>query len=174
MNKKFSILIFFISIFILLFLFLDKNKTYGFLVKEKIQTESLEIKNPFTFIYFGYLKCKSFCPTSLGILKQISDSVKNKNIEFIFVSIDEKDSIENLLEYKKNFDPRFKFYPKNNEQAKRFMQVFKVQASENLIQNNSIHHMSNLFLIHENSYIIYPSNFTDVKKILEDMNYLEK
>lgn len=177
MIKKVFIFLISILVLILLFFYLEKNKTYGFFVENErlksIFEDKKEFNEKYLFIYFGYLKCKTFCPSSIGLMKQISDNQKTNDINFVFISLDKKnDSKEKLDEYQKNFDTRFYFYISNEKIATDLIEIFKIQFSENFFEKNPTHHSSNLYLVHKNKtkYIIYPSNYTEVTKIINDKN----
>ncbi len=177
MTKKIFIFLVSVIVFIVLFFYLDKNNTYGFLVNnselESIFKNQNEFNKKFLFIYFGYLKCKTFCPSSIGLMKQVSDKIKSDEIKFIFVSIDkENDSKEKLDEYKKNFDKRFYFYSSEELISIKLIKTFKIQFSKNLFEKDLSHHSSNLFFLNKDKtkYLIYPSNYTEISKIINDKN----
>ncbi|MFN8377786.1 MAG: SCO family protein [Anaerolineae bacterium] len=63
-----------------------------------------------TVMYFGYLHCPDFCPTTLAEFKRVEQFLGDaaENVQLVFVSVDgQRDTPELLATYLANFDPAF-------------------------------------------------------------------
>ncbi len=70
------------------------------------------LKNQWSFVFFGYTHCPDVCPTTLALLNQVDQVLKKeKGIilpKTIFISVDpERDTIEQLTDYVPYFNPEF-------------------------------------------------------------------
>ncbi|MDX1959188.1 MAG: SCO family protein [Leptospiraceae bacterium] len=190
MKSKFSLIVIFftVSFISLLGIYQFKEKTYGFVSEKKLKDFSLKnldeknfrinsLKGNSVFLYFGYTNCKRYCPNSLKLLKKLADSLKENDVRFVFISIDSnRDKTEELTKLKKNFDERFiPLYGDENE-VKQIAKEFSILYEEDKTNENelSISHSSRIFLISKDQekYLIYPDNFFDLPKILEDYRYI--
>ncbi len=71
-----------------------------------------QLKDKWSFVFFGYTSCPDVCPTTLTEMVNIADMLaeekKNDNIQFIFVTVDpERDTVELLKNYMGYFSPTF-------------------------------------------------------------------
>jgi len=71
-----------------------------------------QLKDKWSFVFFGYTSCPDICPTTLAEMVNIADILAEKkqddNIQFIFVSVDpERDTVELLKDYMGYFSPAF-------------------------------------------------------------------
>jgi len=71
------------------------------------------LKNRWSFVFFGYMNCPDICPTTLSIMQQVwrqlrADKADMKQRQMIFVSVDpERDQPQQLQDYLAYFDPTF-------------------------------------------------------------------
>ena len=71
------------------------------------------LKNRWSFVFFGYMNCPDVCPTTLGIMQQVWHQLRTskadmKQLQMIFVSVDpERDQPQQLQDYVAYFDPAF-------------------------------------------------------------------
>ena len=77
-----------------------------------------------TFLSFGYTHCPDICPTTLAMLKNMSDRLQSPERlaahQIAFVSVDpERDTRQRLAEYMKYFDPSFLGVTGNDDALER-------------------------------------------------------
>ncbi len=71
------------------------------------------LKNRWSFVFFGYMNCPDVCPTTLGIMQQVWHQLRTskadmKQLQMIFISVDpERDQPQQLQDYVAYFDPAF-------------------------------------------------------------------
>ncbi len=70
------------------------------------------LRGKWTFLFFGYTYCPDICPTTLSTMaqvrKQLISSQSEKDIQFVFVSVDPaRDNIEHMSKYVTYFDESF-------------------------------------------------------------------
>ena len=70
------------------------------------------LKNQWSFVFFGYTHCPDICPTTLALLNQVEKVLKKEtDIDLpktIFISVDpERDTVSQLAEYVPYFNPEF-------------------------------------------------------------------
>ena len=70
------------------------------------------LKGKWSFVFFGYTHCPDVCPTTLSLLNQVDQELKNKpgldSPETIFISVDPgRDTVEQLAEYMPYFNSEF-------------------------------------------------------------------
>ncbi len=72
-----------------------------------------QLKDKWTFLFFGYTYCPDICPTTLVLLKQTMELLQQheadaRNVQVVFVSVDpERDTPEVMRRYLDYFDKRF-------------------------------------------------------------------
>lgn len=71
-----------------------------------------QLKDKWSFVFFGYTSCPDVCPTTLAEMVNIADMLakekQDNNIQFIFVSVDpERDTVKILKDYMGYFSPAF-------------------------------------------------------------------
>jgi protein SCO1/2 len=71
-----------------------------------------DLKGQWSFVFFGYTHCPDVCPTTLALLNQVDQVLKNKsgvnNPKTIFISVDpRRDTVEQLAEYVPYFNAEF-------------------------------------------------------------------
>lgn len=70
------------------------------------------LKDHWTFLYFGFTSCPEVCPTTLAALKkvyaQLGPDVKKDHLQVVLVTVDpEEDTPAHLKEYLTRFNPHF-------------------------------------------------------------------
>lgn len=68
------------------------------------------LRGKWSLLFFGYTHCPDICPITLGTLKQVHQLLgdKNKNIQYVFVSVDpERDTPALLADYTGYFHADF-------------------------------------------------------------------
>jgi protein SCO1/2 len=73
--------------------------------------ELAQLKGNWSFLFFGYTHCPDICPSTLASLSKLGERLTkgvngNKNIQFVFISVDPKrDTAAILKQYTGYFDP---------------------------------------------------------------------
>ncbi len=71
------------------------------------------LKDRWSFVFFGYINCPNICPTTLSVMQQVwrqlrASKANMKQLQMIFVSVDpERDQPQQLQDYVTYFDPAF-------------------------------------------------------------------
>ncbi len=59
-------------------------------------------------LFFGFTHCPDICPNTLGLLRQVKQSVNDPRLQIVFISLDpSRDDSARLSEYIGYFDPSF-------------------------------------------------------------------
>lgn len=67
-----------------------------------------KLKGSWNLMFFGYTNCPDICPTTLTTMKQVEKRLAQKNIRYIFVSLDpQRDTSDTLKTYMDFFNPEF-------------------------------------------------------------------
>ncbi len=71
-----------------------------------------DLKNHWTFMFFGYTHCPDVCPLALGrlavVMGDLEKAQRAKDLQVVFVSVDpQRDTPEKLSTYAHYFNPRF-------------------------------------------------------------------
>lgn len=72
-----------------------------------------QLKDKWTFMFFGYTHCPDVCPTTLAVMNSVAQSIEDEdgsldNVQFVFVSVDpDRDSPAQLKEYLGYFNKAF-------------------------------------------------------------------
>lgn len=72
-----------------------------------------QLKDKWTFMFFGYTHCPDVCPTTLAVMNSVAHGIEEEdgsldNVQFVFVSVDpDRDSPEQLKEYLAYFNQSF-------------------------------------------------------------------
>jgi protein SCO1/2 len=136
----------------------------------------------FVFVYFGYLHCDQVCHNQVGVMFNIDRQASQKNIEFLFISMDpERDSPERLATYFNQFGSNFNaLRPENTAQiqsiARHYHASFFKEPSIRNPGQYDINHPGTLFLIDPEGQLalIYPNMHLRYDFILKDLEQLEK
>lgn len=134
----------------------------------------------FVFLYFGYLHCDDICHNQVGVMYNINNHTTNKDIDFIFVTMDpNRDSPTMLNDYFNQLGTNFTALT-----AKTMREIQKIAAAYNApffatgaVQSKrdyEIAHPGSLFLIDPNGQIrvVYQNQFLRYDKIINDLNML--
>lgn len=66
------------------------------------------LKGRWSLLFFGYTHCPDVCPTTLANMNHLAKTLKNTELNYVFVSLDPKrDTPEKLKEYVHYFNPDF-------------------------------------------------------------------
>lgn len=137
-----------------------------------------DLKGKISLVFFGYTTCPDFCPDTLSRMNTVLNKIENKNtIQLIFVSINPKDSLNQVKKYVEYFNERFIGLTLSenhlNNLAKRTGVYIKKIEKENNI--DFYDHTGAIFLVGKEAKItgLYtpPLNNQD---ILNDLNVLVK
>ncbi len=134
----------------------------------------------FVFLYFGYLNCDDVCHNQIGVLFNINHQTENKDLDFIFVTLDpERDSATQLNDYFNQFGPNFTALTGKNIQqiqqvAVSYKEFFFADSNTKTNLDYEISHSGNIFLIDPNGQlrIIYPNSFLRYDDMIADINLL--
>ena len=85
------------------------------------------LEGQWTILNFGYTHCPDICPTTLAMLKNMSDRLTSAKASAVpqiaFVSVDpERDTRQRLAQYMEYFDPSFLGVRGNDDELKRLAQ----------------------------------------------------
>ncbi|XP_071722845.1 protein SCO1 homolog 1, mitochondrial-like [Rutidosis leptorrhynchoides] len=89
-----------------------------------------DFKGKWTLIYFGFTHCPDICPDELQKLATAIDKIKAKagfEIVPVFISVDpERDSVEQVREYVKEFHPKLIGLTGDPEEIKKAARAYRV------------------------------------------------
>jgi cytochrome oxidase Cu insertion factor (SCO1/SenC/PrrC family) len=92
----------------------------------------------FMLIYFGYSFCPDVCPTTLSVMAQALDSLKDKRVVPVFITIDpERDTPKVLADYMKAFGPDFVGLTGSVDAIKDVEKKYRVYAVKKAIDPNN-------------------------------------
>ncbi|MBL8147844.1 MAG: SCO family protein [Anaerolineae bacterium] len=77
---------------------------------EDLSLSEITGRGKWTMLYFGYLHCPDFCPTTLAEFTRTQQILGDaaENVQLVFVSVDgERDTPELIAAYLANFNPAF-------------------------------------------------------------------
>lgn len=92
-----------------------------------------EYKGQYLLVYFGFAFCPDICPTALSNITEALNLLggDSRNIQPVFITIDpERDSIESLKAYVKNFHPKTLGLTGSQEDIDKHIKMFKVYVSK--------------------------------------------
>ena len=127
--------------------------------KNNSKFSNQDLKDKWSFVFFGYTHCPDICPTTLVTLKQINQllqkhsgaSPAKSDFQVVFVSVDPKrDTPEGLAEYVSFFNKDFIGITGNSDKIKSFAQQF---AAAYILEppekdgNYLVSHTSSIFLV---------------------------
>jgi protein SCO1/2 len=116
----------------------------------------------FVLIFFGYTSCPDICPTDLTIMSEAVDLLGESGaaVQPIFITIDpERDTVEVMADYVKNFHPRLVGLTGTPEQVNAIGARYGVRAQRYQDQSASATDQmdENYFLDHTGAiYLIAP------------------
>ena len=118
--------------------------------------KNINLKNKWSFVFFGYTHCPDICPTTLVTLKHIYNLLKKHplaaaNMQVIFVSVDpERDNAKDLGKYVKYFNKDFIALTGTTEAIKNFTQQFSAAYFKEKPTSPGeylVSHASSIFLV---------------------------
>lgn len=139
-------------------------------------------KGKFVFLYFGYLNCNDVCHNQVGVMFNINNQTDNKDIDFIFVTMDpSRDSPEMLNDYFNQFGSNFfaltgASMAEIQKVASLYKAYFFADGATQIGQDYEISHPGSIFLIDPdgNIQVVYQNIFLRYDKIIEDLNRLRQ
>jgi len=114
------------------------------------------LKGKWSFVFFGYTHCPDICPTTMSILKQVNNALKDKHqlasdIQVIFVSVDpQRDNPETLKKYIAFFNPKFTAVTGYADPLAKFSRQFGaayINEATDASNNYLVSHTSSIFLV---------------------------
>lgn len=132
----------------------------------------------FRLIYFGYLTCPDFCPTTMAKFRQIYVALGEPDgLEVLFMSVDpERDSIEKIQPYVAAFHEDFIGLRTDPDQLPAILSQFGVTAVKQQVEsvlNYLVDHTASIYLIDEDGHVMgrYPYE-TPQEDIIHDLELL--
>lgn len=128
-------------------------------------------------IYFGYLTCPDFCPTTLTELQQIYRRLENPadHVKIVFVSVDpDRDTLEHMTSYVHAFHQDFIGLRGEGDTLTQVMNQFGVIAEKRQLADSPlsylIDHTASIFLIAPDGRLEAQYLYgTDYRDILHDV-----
>jgi protein SCO1/2 len=117
------------------------------------------LQGQWTFLFFGYTYCPDICPTTLALLKQVDQLLRDqktllpiKHPRFVFISVDPaRDTTERLAEYVSYFNPAFLGVTGLEEQLQALTQplgiAYRRAPDSESNENYLIEHSSSILLV---------------------------
>jgi protein SCO1/2 len=146
-----------------------------------VKTEK-DFRGKFMLIYFGYSFCPDVCPTALQIMSVAVQNLGNKaaSVTPIFITVDpERDTIEHLSQYVKNFEGGMIGLTGSAEQVKQAAKVYRVYyrkadpAPGDAPENYLMDHSSVVYLMdREGRYVTHFTHQSPSEKIEEALRDL--
>lgn len=104
-----------------------------------------------TILFFGYTQCRSICPTTMAMLHQTYDILRQKEValpDMIMISLDgERDSQDTMRQYVKAFDPAFIGATGNMTTVQKLSQILGIVYDAKMSQDGQIDHSGSLTVI---------------------------
>jgi protein SCO1/2 len=121
-------------------------------------------------LYFGYLACPDFCPTTFGELRRVYRELGEPadRLKIVFVSVDpERDSLERLTNYTHAFHEDFIGLRPEGDKLQAIESAFGIVAERNYVgESYTIDHTASLFLIGVNGELeaqyLYGTSYEDI------------
>jgi len=112
------------------------------------------LQGQWTFLFFGYTYCPDICPTTLVILNQVDQQLREKKTavhpKIIFISVDPaRDTAERLGEYVSYFNPAFLGVTGLEEELQTLTRPLGIayRRSDESSENYLIDHSASILLI---------------------------
>jgi protein SCO1 len=112
-----------------------------------------QLRNRWTFLFFGFTNCPDVCPATMGVMAQIAKSLqdlpKDKRPNIVLVSVDpERDTPQQLASYVKFFSPAFTGVTGTQDAIDAFTRSMGVPVAISKRDGNySVDHSAAIFLI---------------------------
>lgn len=136
-----------------------------------------DYRGQIVLIYFGYLTCPDFCPTTLTELQQIYRRLENPadHVKVVFVSVDpDRDTLEHMTSYVHAFHQDFIGLRGEGDALTQIMSQFGVVAEKRQLADSPlsylIDHTASIFLIAPDGRLEAQYLYgTDYRDILHDV-----
>ena len=144
----------------------------------KTRTDA-DFRGRFMLIYFGYSFCPDVCPTTLSVMAQALDALKDKRVVPVFITIDpERDTPKVLADYMKAFGADFVGLTGSAAAIKDVEKTYRVYAVKKPIDPNNpkrgyvMDHSSVLYLMGPDGKLIsfYDEAISPVNLAMELMS----
>ncbi len=119
------------------------------------------LKEQWSFLFFGYTGCPDVCPTTINVLMQVEEQLQQHvdlvKPRYVFVSIDpDRDKPENLAEYMAYFHQDFLGVTGSREQLRMMTKPLGIFYEKNSINNEgdySINHTTAILLVDPQAHV---------------------
>ena len=132
-----------------------------------------------TLLYFGYTNCPDVCPTTLFDLAKVKIKMGDSasKIQVVMITVDpERDTLDYLDEYVKNFDPQFIGLSGDLEELEVVWSIFGVYRYENEHDSETVpivDHTSRVYVIDTTGELRMTFPFgMNVEAISDDLTHL--
>lgn len=125
------------------------------------------LKNHWTWLFFGFTRCGYVCPMSMTALKQAYIALeKNPNIpkpEVVFISIDpERDDSSRIHRYVTSFNPHFKgatgektaLHQLTSQLGILYLKIIRSDQKDKTMRNYDIDHSGSILLINPEGELV--------------------
>ena len=148
---------------------------YDFRVEEpKTIARFSDLGKHYVYLFFGFTHCSSICPKMMGTLQNLAERLKEKELLFVFASIDPiRDTKEKLMTYAKAYGSKFialKLHENEIEETLRQYKSYIYDADLEKLKTESnyqINHTGFLYLIDKQGKLKYLYASRDLK--VEDL-----
>ena len=144
-----------------------------------LEFSNKDLKNTWSFIFFGFTNCPDICPITLSIMDQVSGQLdKNISAQNIFISVDpERDKPEKIKEYVAHFNNEMIGLTGNEKQINTLTQnlgaIYSIQNSDT--ENYLVDHSAHIFVIAPNGKLAALfSTPHDAKTISDDFKIISQ
>jgi protein SCO1 len=117
------------------------------------------------FLFFGFVQCPEVCPTILSSLKRMVESLpseEQKNLAIVFITVDERDTMDSLRERLQGFPLAFYGVRESKEKLASILKqygarftVYKGQSPDDV----AIDHTSSIFVINKKGVWVDSLNY---------------
>ncbi|KAJ4837675.1 Protein SCO1 1, mitochondrial [Turnera subulata] len=136
------------------------------------QVTEKDFKGKWTVIYFGFTHCPDICPDELQKLVTAVDKIKEKEgfeIVPVFISVDpERDSVEQVREYVKEFHPKLVGVTGNPDEVKKAARAYRVYYMKTVEEDSDylVDHSIVMYLMDPNmDYVKFFGKNNDVDSL---------
>lgn len=132
----------------------------------------------YALLYFGYVGCYTICPSALNEISQIYNKINPSKYSFYFINWQPNLPKENVDQFAKVFNDKFKGIYLNNEQIRKIINKLNVKYMPSLIDKYEIDHSGFLHVLkklkkgHYQQEFIYTTRPFDVEFIVDELNNL--
>ncbi len=131
-------------------------------------------ENKIVLLYFGFLSCPEFCPTTLskmaGIFKDLPED-KLDRISFVFIDLDpERDTIQRLTEYASFFHPKILAVSLPLSDLDLFTQFFGIAFMKVPLKSRmgyTIDHSTDIVVLSPEGKILEPIHHESTKIVIK-------